>query len=489
MVRQLLTESILLALLGAGAGLLLAHWLIQFLMAFEPPFPPPYTFSLDLSLDARVLGFTLLLALVTGVLFGLAPALRASKPELVPALKDESGVEGRRWFNLRSALVVAQVALSLVLLVGAGLFIRGLQRAQSFDLGFKPDNVLTFSFNLKLQGYDEARGREFFLRVVERLERLPGVQAVTMANFLPLGFAARASPVAPADRELPQRERPIAGYFAVGLRYFETIGTPLLSGRGFMPQDMANAPAVAIISQGLAHRLWPNEAALGKRLRLGGLSEPLCEVVGIAGDSRNSQFSPLDGPAQPTFYRPFAQSYSDGASLVVRTSGDPETLIPAVRREVAALDGNLPPRELQPLTENVALAMWSARTGAGVLSIFGLLGLALAAIGIYGVMSYAVASRTREIGVRMALGAQSRDVLKLVVRQGLVLTLIGAAIGLALAFAVTRWLASFLYGVSATDAVTFASIALLLVIVALIASYIPARRATKVDPLMALRHE
>ncbi len=492
LARQWLTEGLLLALLGAGAGLLLAQWLNQLLLAFKPPFPPPQTFTLDLPLDARALGFTLLLAVVTGVGFGLIPALQASKPDVIPSLKDESGSEGgrRRWFNLRNALVVAQVALSLVLLLGAGLFIRSLQRARSFDLGFKPDNVLTFSFNLQLQGYDEARGREFFPRIVERLERLPGVQAVSTVNFLPLGFMARGSPVAPDGRDLPPRERPVAGYFAVGLRYFETIGTPLLRGRDFTPQDTATAPSVAIISEGLARRLWPNEDALGKRLRLmGGPNEPSSEIVGIAGDAKNLIFRSLDQPAPPVLYRPFAQSYSARMSLVVRTSGDPQRLIPAVRREVAALDEDLPPHEMQPLAENVALALWSSRTGAGVLSIFGLLGLALAAIGIYGVMSYAVAARTREIGVRMALGAQARDVLKLVVGQGLALTLIGTVIGLTLAFAVTRLLASFLYGVSATDAVTFAGVSFFLIGVALAACYLPARRATKVDPLASLRHE
>jgi predicted permease len=495
LVRQLLTESVLLALLGAGAGLLLAQWLNQLLMAFKPPFPPPHTFTLDLSLDIRALGFTLLLTLVTSVLFGLAPALRASKPELIPALKDESGVAGRsrRWLNLRNALVVAQVALSLVLLVGAGLFIRGLRRAQSFDLGFQPDNALTMTFNLRLQSYDEARGREFFSHIVERLERLPGVQAVSMANFLPLGFIGRASPVSPVDRDLPPGERPVASYFAVGMRYFETIGTPLVRGRDFTPQDTPTTPPVAIISEGLARRLWPEikdgGEALSRQFRLGPPTAATCEVVGIARDSRNSIFRPLDGPPPDTLYRPFAQDYAARASLVIRTSGAPEALIPAVRREVAALDEHLPPHEIQPLSENIALALWSARTGAAVLGIFGLLGLVLAAIGVYGVMSYAVTARTREIGVRMALGAQARDVLKLVLGQGLVLTLAGVAIGLALAAVVTRSLASLLYGVSATDPVTFTGVALFLVAVALLACYLPARRAAKVDPMTALRHE
>jgi macrolide transport system ATP-binding/permease protein len=498
LIRQMLTESLLLALLGAGIGLLMAYWINQLLMAFKPPFPPPFTFSLDLYLDARTVGFALLLALITSVLFGLAPALQASKPDLVPALKDEGGAEGRRqWrFNLRDALVIAQVALSLVLLIGAGLFIRSLRHAQQIDLGFEPDNVLEISFDLRLQGYDETRGREFYRQIIERFERLPGAQSASVTNFTPMGFIWSPSQVEPQDRDIPPDERPTAGYFTVGLRYFETIGTPLLRGRDFTAQDSAGSPSVAIISEGLARSLWPQikdpGEALGKSLRvmtMTGPSATQCEVIGIAKNSQNSIFSPLDAPPPPSIFRPFAQNYSAMASLVVRTSGDPRGLIPAARREVAALDQNLPPSNIQPLTENVSLALWSARTGVVVLGIFGLLSMVLAAIGIYGVMAYMVARRTREIGVRMALGAQAGDVLKLVVRQGVRLASIGAAAGLALAFALTRLMRSLLYGVSPTDPATFAGVALFLIGVALAACYLPARRATRVDPLAALRHE
>jgi macrolide transport system ATP-binding/permease protein len=494
LIRQLLTESLLLALLGAGAGLLMAYWVNQLLMAFKPPFPPPFIFSLDLYLDARTAGFALLLALITSVLFGLAPALQASKPDMVPALKDESGAEGRRQrrFNLRDALVVAQVALSLVLLIGAGLFIRSLRHAQQIDLGFEPDNVLQISFNLNLHGYTEARGREFYRQIIERLEGVPGVQSASVTNLQPLGFIGLGSSIQPEDREIPLDERPRAIYFAVGQRYFETIGTPLLRGRYFTAQDSAASSSVAIISEGLARRLWPEMKeigeALGKRLRMTTLSTTNCEVIGIAKDSKNSAGSPLDGPPPLGIYRPFAQDYSPMASLVVRSNGDPRDLIPGVRREVAALDQNLP-SNMQPLTDNLRVILWPARMGAIILGIFGLLGLVLAAIGIYGVMSYMVARRTREIGVRMALGAQAGDVLKLVVRQGVRLALIGTAAGLALAFAATRLMRSLLYGVSPTDPATFAGVALFLIGVALAACYLPARRATRVDPLAALRHE
>jgi putative ABC transport system permease protein len=497
LIRQLLTESVLLALVGATAGLLFAYWINQLLMAFKPPFPSAFGFNLALSIDGRALGFTLLLAVATGVIFGLFPALQASRPDVIPALKDESGVESsrRRWLNLRGALVVTQVALSLALLISTGLFLRSLRYAQKIDLGFKADNVLSGSFNLSLQGYNEAKGREFYRQIIERLERLPGAQSACVTNILPLGHMALRAPVVPEGRELPANasERLYAGNFAVGPRYFETIGTPLIRGRDFTAQDTINSPRVAIVSEMLARRLWPElkdpGEALGKRLRAGDPDPGSSEVIGVAKDSRNSIFISIDRDPQPTIYRPFAQNYSALASLVVRASGDPSGLIPAVRREVVALDENLPAQDLQPLSETTDLATWSVRTAAAALSFFGLLGLLLASVGIYGVMSYSVARRTREIGLRMALGAEARDVVKLIVKQGMGLALIGTVTGLALAVAATRLIASLLYGVTATDPATFAGVTIFLMIVALLACYLPARRATKIDPMEALRHE
>lgn len=495
LIRQLLTESVLLALVGATAGLFLAYWINQLLMAFKPPFPPPFTFSLDLSFDIRTFAFTFLLAVATGVIFGLLPALQASRPDVLPALKDESNAEIQRlrWLNLRNALVITQVALSLALLISTGLFLRTLSYARQIDLGFKPDQVLAVSFNLKLQGYNEAKGQEFYGRIVERLERLPGVETASVTNLLPLGFMWLSTPVVPEDREVPPNERVFAGGVSVGSKYFETIGTPLLRGRDFTAQDTIKSPQVAIVSEKLARSLWPEikdpGEALGKRLRVGRSDLISCEVIGVAKDSRNNIFNRIDREPEPTIYRPFAQNYSALASLIVRTDGDPRSLISAVRREVAALDENLPPQDLQPLSETVSLASWSARTGAAVLGVFGLLGLVLAAIGIYGVMSYSVSRRTREIGLRMALGAETRDVIKLIVKQGMGLTLIGAILGVMLALAVTRLLTSLLYGVTATDPATFAGVVLFVIGVAVLACYLPARRATKVDPMMALRCE
>ncbi|HKQ74107.1 MAG TPA: ABC transporter permease [Blastocatellia bacterium] len=495
LIRQLLTESMLLALAGATAGLLLAYWINQLLMAFKPPFPSAYTFTLDLSLDGRTFGFTLALAVVTGVIFGMVPALQASRPDVVPALKDESGGEGARsrWLNLRGALVVMQVALSLALLISTGLFLRSLRYAQLIDLGFNPENVVEVSFDLRLQGYIEAKGREFYRRIVERLEGLPGAQTACVTNQLPLGFMALGSSVVPEGRDIPPNERPYANSFSVGSRYFETIGTPLLRGRDFNAQDTINSTRVAIVSEKLARRLWPEikdpGEALGKRLRAGAPEPITHEVIGVAKDSKNNIFNAIDREPEPTIYRPFAQNYSATASVVIRASGDPRGLIPAVRREVAALDENLPAQDLQPLSETTGLATWSARTGAVALSFFGLIGLALASVGIYGVMSYSVARRTREMGLRMALGAQARDVMKLVVKQAMGLILIGTVIGLTLAVAGTRLIASLLYGVTATDPATFAGVALFLIVVGLLACYLPARKATKIDPMTALRHD
>src|ERR1700741_1891975 len=294
LIRQLLTESVLLALVGATAGLLLAYWINQLLMAFKPPFPPPFTFTLDLSFDIRTFAFTFLLAVATGVIFGLVQALQASRPDVLPALKDEGNAEAPRvrWLNWRNALVITQVALSLALLIGTGLFLRTMRYAQQIDLGFKPDQVLGVSFNLRLQGYKEAQGREFYQRIAERLERLPGVHTASVTNLLPLGFIWLSTPVVPEDREVAPNDRIFAGDVSAGSQYFETIGTPLLRGRDFTAQDTINSPHVAIVSEKLARQLWPEikdaGEALGKRLRVGRSNPVSCGVIGVAQDARKN---------------------------------------------------------------------------------------------------------------------------------------------------------------------------------------------------------
>jgi len=357
------------------------------------------------------------------------------------------------------------------------------------DPGFQAENRLALSFNLAKQGYTEAQEREVSQRLVERVGALPGVQSVTLTNFLPLGIMSLAEPVTIEGRAAPPGDQPtFAAAHIIGPDYFRTIGTRLVRGRDFTAQDTAHAPAVAIINETLARRFWPNEDPLGKQLRIGRAAphpQPR-EIVGIVQDTA---IRSLGEDPESVTYRPLAQQRSSLLTLVVHSSGDPKALIASARREVQALDESLPTQEIKTLDEIVSFSLWPMRMGAALVGGFGLLGLLLAAVGIYGVMSYAVAQRTREIGIRLALGAQARDVLKLIVGQGMTLTLTGAAIGLALAFVVTRLLVNLLSGVSATDPLTFAGVALFLIVVALVACYLPARKATKVDPLAALRHE
>jgi putative ABC transport system permease protein len=496
LIRQLLTESFLLALLGAVAGLLIAFWINQALMALEPPVPASWNFQIDLRLDAQALGFTVLLTFVTALLFGLAPALQASKPDLVPALKDEAPATARgprylRWLSLRNTFVVAQVAVSLVLLVGAGLFIRSLQHVRRLDLGFKTEDRLALTLDPAKQGYDEAKTREFVAQVVERLNAAPGVEGVSAANFLPLSVLRLGAQIEVEGRPTPPGAQPTFGTNqVVGPNYLRTMGTRLVRGRDFTPRDAAGAPRVAMINEWMARHLFPDEDPLGKRLRIGApfapLSDaPLCEIVGVVEDV----IFGLGERSGPVVYRPLAQHGFQSITLVVHTKGDPKAQIAAVRSAVQAIDDSLPAQEIKTLEEIVGLQFWPARMLAGLLAALGSVGLLLASVGVYGVMSYSVAQRTREIGVRMALGAQSRDVVKLIVRQGVGLTLVGAAIGLALSFAVTRSIASLLYGVEATDPLTFIFIPSFLLGVAVVACYLPARRGTKVDPMSALRSE
>jgi predicted permease len=485
LLRQLLTESFLLALLGAGAGLLLAYWLNRALMAFMPPGQPPWTLLLDLRLDPQVLSWTLLLTIATSLLFGLTPALNASNPDLVPALKDDAGADTRRKrrLNLRGGLVVAQLAISLVLLICAGLFARSLQGLQTVDPGFRVENGLALSFELEPQGYDESRGVVFMRQLLERVAALPGAQSVSAVNYLPLGQRNFNAAVFAPGREKRVEE---PGLQIISLNYFGTMGMALPRGRDFTATDTVSAPQVAIINEALAARLFPGEDALGKQLRVPNREDIAYEVVGIAKDSA---YRYLGEAPRAVLYRPFAQAYSPTMNLVVRAAGDPQSLVAALHSEVNSLDPNLSTQEIKTLREHVRAALEPARLGTLTLSAFSLLGLLLAAIGIYGVMSYAVARRRHEIGVRMALGARRSDVLKLIVRQGATLTAAGAAIGLLLAVGVTRLLAKLLYGVHSTEPLTFASVTLFLIGVAMLACYLPARRATKVDPMTVLRRE
>ncbi|MCH9647122.1 MAG: ABC transporter permease [Deltaproteobacteria bacterium] len=487
LLRQLMLESLLLALVGGALGLLLALLLSRLAVQFQPPLPFPL--AVDLGLDLRVVGFTLLLALGTGLLSGLAPAIKASRPDLVSALRDESGSIGRgyRRLGLRNLLVVIQVAVSTVLLLGAGLFLRSLASAQAIDPGFDLRQGVVASLALGLGGsYSEAEGRLFLERVEERVEALPGVSSAALAESLPLGFSVRLRGIdiegaaAKEDDDWPQVD-----FTKVGPGYFETMGIAVPWGRSFSPQDDSGAPGVVIVNEEAAKRFWPGESALGKTLRFD-TDEPYLEVIGVA---RTGKYRTLGEEPRPFVYQPYRQSYTSFMSLIVAGQGNEAQLLRTIRQELEVMDPDLPLFDIRTITDHLAIMLFPARVGAVLLAAFGLLGLVLASVGLYGVVAYSVARRTREVGIRMAIGAHRRDVLRLVVREGMTLVVFGLALGLALAVAAGRLLGRWLYGIEPTDLLTFTAVPLLLLGVALVANLVPARRATRIDPMVALRHD
>jgi predicted permease len=483
-VRQLFTESVLLALLAGTVGLLFAMWGRDLLLALRPP---ALTHVLvDLSLDGRVLAFALGVSLLTGMIFGLLPAWQASRPELVPALKDEGNQRGYRRSALRSVLVVSQVTLSLVLLVGTGLFLRSLSNARMIDVGFNPNNLLLASLDMSMRNYDAAKGKAFYRQLLERVDALPGVRSATLAETVPLELGGASESIQAEGRTPPPGEPSEVNMIAAGPHYFRTMGIPLLRGREFSETDRDGAPLVAIVNETLARRFWPNEDPVGRRLTRGDPPNTYITVIGVAKDGK---YRSLGEQPRATFYLPLLQGYEHWVTLHVKTDGNPLALASAVRREVHALDPDLPVFNVRTMMEHLGTAYFLARTTATVLGLFGGLALLLASVGLYGVMSYGVAQRTREIGIRMALGAQAGDVLRLVVSEGMKLAAVGMALGLVAAIAATRYAASLLYGLSATDPATFAGVAAVLVAVALLACWLPACRAARVEPIVALRYE
>ena len=494
LVRQLLTEGLLLSLLASGVGLLLAPWATRLVLAFQQP---AYDLrGLGLGLDTRVLAFTLALALLTGIFFGLAPALQSSNPDLTTALKDGAPAGGPHKSRLQGLLVVAQVALSLALLICAGLVVRTMQKVLTLDKGFDTDRRLLLSLDLSIQGYSPEAGRSFYEQLIRRLGSVPGVTSASFAKTVPPNDWSDRLSVFYEGQEPPPdalRADPEMGIRVdlnrIAPNYFRTLGIPLLQGRDFKEVDREGAPLVAVVNEKLAEKLWPGESPLGRRLSapfLGGPARPPVEIIGVARDTR---YRTLLDEAPPILYLPVLQAYDGRTTLVIHTAGEPAALTEAVRAEVGQVDKHIPLFAVKSMSDQVATTLWQQRMAAGLIGVFGGLSLLLAAIGIYGVISHSVTERTRETGVRVALGASPGAVVKLFIRRGVRLALIGVVLGVVAGFSLTRLMTGLLYGVGPTDPAIFIGASVLLLAVALSASYIPARRATKVDPMVALRHE
>ncbi|MGA9769115.1 MAG: ABC transporter permease [Blastocatellia bacterium] len=487
-IRQLLTESILLSVFGGAFGLLLASWGVKLIVAISPNSIPR---AREIGIDNRVLVFTILVSLLTGIIFGLVPALQMSKPDLNETLKDAGrGSTGRRHV-LRSALVVAEVALTLVLLVGAGLMIRSFYRLQQVDPGFNYDNLLTFNISLPQKKYtDDAQRTNFYNQATEKIRALPGVQTVGLSSGLPLGNNGWQTSFVIDGQPPPEPGKtPITEAASASPDYFRAMQITVLKGRAFSEQDTKDATPVALIDEEFARRYWPDEEAVGKHIRPGGNDpkNPLVEIVGIVRRVRMDGLNQDSNRVQS--YYPFRQLPFAGMTVIVKTSTDPMSLAAAVRQQVLSIDPDQPIYNLNTMQQQRADSIAPEQLNLMLLGVFAAVALILAAVGIYGVMAYSVTQRTHEIGIRMALGAQSSDVLGMVIRQGMKLALGGLVIGTFGAWLTTRAMASLLFGVSATDTVTFIAVPVVLGVVSFVACAVPARRATKVDPMIALRYE
>jgi putative ABC transport system permease protein len=488
LVRQLLTESILLALVGGLLGLLLAYWGIDLLLALSPADVPRLD---EIGLHGPVFAWTLLVSLMTGILFGLAPALQASKPDLNEALRESGGrgTGGLKTSRLRSLLVVAEVALALVLLVGAGLMIRSFVELQQTSPGFETKNLLTMNISLPRQKYKERQQSNlFFKQLFERIRTVPGVQAVGGIDPLPLsGNNATTLFVVEGGPNLAPTDRPEVGERTVTPDYFKAMGIPLVRGRSFTEGDREDTPRALVVNEALARKYWPGEEVIGRRLGFEEADKQVWwEVVGVVGNVKHER---LDREPKPEVYFPYQQQPRNFMSVVVRTSTEPAGMAAAMRSQVLAVDPDQPVFDIKTMDERLSKTVAQSRFIMLLLAIFSALALSLSAVGVYGVMAYTVTQRTHEIGIRMALGAQTGDVLRLVLGQGMKWTLIGVGVGVAAALLLTRVMRSLLYGVTATDPLTFIAVAALLSAVALLACFIPARRALKVDPMVALRYE
>jgi macrolide transport system ATP-binding/permease protein len=479
LVRQLLTESALLAILGGGAALLLTLWTTSMLSRLQPPVPFPV--EMNLGLDWRVLAFAAAVSLATAVLFGLAPALATSQTNPLNALRaSEIGGRGRGW--VRRGIVIAQFAASCLLLIGSGLFVRSLMNAQSIDVGFRNRDILLAGTDLALQGYDETRGRLFQRQLLDEVRAVAGVRDATLADVMPLGPGQRKWVGFEGYQPRPGEDMEIH-FSKVGAGYFRLMGIDVVRGRAFTEDDRAGAMPVVMVSEALARRYWPGKDPIGKRITRGRVAS---EVVGVV---RDGKYVSLAEEPRPYFYLPLAQNYDPSTILVVATSGRPKDALGAVSAALRKLDKDLPLTDVKSMDEHLAFSLLPARLIGWLLGIFGGVALALAVVGVYGLMSYSVSRRTREVGVRIALGARPAGVLAMILKQGMRVAAAGLAIGTLAAFALTRFAAALLYDVSPTDAPAFLAAIALLAASALAACYLPARRAAGVDPLRALRWE
>ncbi len=489
-IRQLLTESVLLSLAGGAVGLLLAVWWSDLLIALGKEDIPR---AVEVAIDRRVLGFTAGVSVLTGLIFGLVPAFHSSKGELVDSLKEggRGTGEGARRNPVRSMLVVTELAIAVVLLVCAALLIQSLWRLQRVPSGLQPQNVMTFNLALPEIKYNYAKQSQFYIDLKKRLETAPGVQSASAIYPLPLSDERFSISFQIEGRPVPEKDEPSGDFFTTGIDYFRTMGIPILKGRDFDHNDRHGSTPVIIITETFVRQYFPNEDPIGKRIHPGvssieGEESTMREIVGVVGDVRNRG---LSTDPRPAFYVPHTQIPFSQMVMVVKTDNEPRSVISGATKDVASMDADLPLFGVKTMEEYMSASVAAPRFNTTLLSIFAGVALVLTIVGLYGVMSYSVAQRTNEIGIRLALGAQGRDVLMMIVKQGSKLILIGLAIGLLSAFALTRLVESLLFGVKAKDPLTFAVVAMLLAIVALLACYVPAWRATKVDPMEALRCE
>ena len=490
LVRQLLTESVMLASLGGALGVALAFLVLRGMLAIHPPGVPRIE---QAAIDSGVLAYSLLLSVVVGILFGLAPAIEVTRVDLNEGLREQGSITSRGFGRHRSVLVITETALACILLIGTGLALKSIWSLRSVELGFVPNNVLTFRIAAPSQ-FTGQRTAEFYKQVAERIRTVPGVQSVAVARDLPMSGTDPSMPIMVEGKNpVPTQGEVVTRYRAVGEDYFHTLQTPILQGRAFNESDSETAPAVAIVSESLAHKYWPGENPVGKRLKPDFKGSPWCTVVGVAGDVRHWG---ADVDIEPTAYYPYTQIpdtirplLEANMSIAIRSTLGESDLLHSIHAAVADIDKNVPVYEVKSMDSLVMDSGSLRRFDLSLLGMFSGLALALAAVGVYAVMAYSVSQRTKEIGIRIALGARSQDVFHLILKQGARLAIAGVAIGVAAAFLLRKIMASLLYGLSANDPIVLSIVPVVVVLVVLLACYLPARRATKVDPMVALRYE